>query len=357
MWMWLAWLAVGLGLAQSPADGGVEPELVVAVSPFAPFVVVDADEPVGFSMDLWRAVAREEGLRARFEVYDNVTDKLAAVESGAAQVAIGGISLTHDREERVDFSLSTFRTGLDILTRNERPSWFSAAALAQIATPGRIGIIVGFFALIVISGHLVWYAERGKEAFDDRYIPGVLEGMYWAIVTASTVGYGDYAPAKWVGRLVTALVIVVSLPMFAVFTAELASTLTVSTLNSQIQAADDLRGKTVGVVGGTTGEQAMRRLGAQVFPYESAERATLALVAGDVVAVVHDAPNLAALADEHVEDQLVVVGALFEPQHYGMVVQQGSELREILSRGILAVKESGEWSSIRGRWFEGDLGE
>ena len=368
LWCLLAWAAAFAAPVISPEAPSEDPAearapeadgpVVVAISPFAPFATPDADggPPTGFSIDLWSAVARAEGLEFSYVAFPNVAEKLGAVTAGEAGVAIGGISVTLERERDVDFSQATFRTGLDILVRHEPTSAFSARALMAAATPSRIGIIVGFFLLIVVSGHLVWLAERGKEAFDDRYIPGVFEGMYWAIVTASTVGYGDKAPVRWAGRLVAALVIVVSLPMFAVFTAELASTLTVATLESQIGSEDDLRNKAVGVVQGTTGERAMKDIGARVFPFPNAGEATKALVAGDVVAVVHDAPNLFAIQQASGDD-LLLVGNLFEPQLYGIAVQQGSPLRERVNRGLLSVQESGEWDAIRTRWFEGDLGE
>ncbi|MEN0066371.1 MAG: transporter substrate-binding domain-containing protein [Myxococcota bacterium] len=354
-WGWM--LAIGLGFAQEVPESS---ELSVAVSPFSPFVQLDAGAaPKGFSIDLFEAVAREEGLQFRYVPYANVSEKLAAVASGQADLAIGGISVTLQREREVDFTLPTFRTGLDILVRSESASVLSWAVLERVLTPARMGIVLGFLLLIVVSGHLVWWAERGKEAFDDRYVPGVFEGMYWAIVTASTVGYGDKAPVRWAGRLVAALVIIVSLPMFAVFTAELTSTLTVANLESGIQNADDLRGRRVGVVKGTTGERATMALGAVVVPFSDASAAKAALVTNKVEAVVHDAPNLAELATRLVDDDQVnvhLLGDLFEPQRYGMAVPQGGDRREVLNRGLLSVQESGEWEAIRRQWFEGDLG-
>ncbi|MBX2799795.1 MAG: transporter substrate-binding domain-containing protein [Myxococcales bacterium] len=362
MLVWLTMLLVGVVWAQEAPEGSEEAaeaptELVVAISPFSPFVTLDDDAPQGFSVELWKALAEAQGVPYRFEAYDNVSDKLAAVRDGTAHVAIGGISVTLEREQTVDFSLATFRTGLDILVRNEQAGLLSLQTLKAAATPGRVGIIGGFFLLIVVSGHLVWLAEQGKEAFSDRYFPGVFEGMYWAIVTASTVGYGDKAPVRWTGRAVAAAVIIVSLPMFAIFTAELASTLTVATLETSISSADDLKGRTVGVVGGTTGEASVKQLGATAFPYPSATEAVNALIEGDVEAVVHDAPNLRELKNQHGGDDLVALGRLFEPQSYGLAVQQGSELREQINQALLAVHESGQWDAIRTQWFEGDLGQ
>ncbi|MEO0603252.1 MAG: transporter substrate-binding domain-containing protein, partial [Myxococcota bacterium] len=209
--------------------------------------------------------------------------------------------------------------------------------------------------------HLVWWAERGDDAFDDRYVPGVFEGMYWAIVTASTVGYGDKAPVRWTGRLVAAFVIVISLPMFAVFTAELASTLTVANLEGTIAGVEDLRGRRVGVVEGTTGERATMAVGGVLVPFPNPEMAAQALGEGTIEAVVHDAPNLADIAARRAaaaggEADVYVLGELFEPQRYGIALPQGSPRREILNRGLLSVQESGEWEAIRRRWFSGNLG-
>ena len=363
IWIWVAWsTALGAPVAaDTPAPDPTETEeagpLRVAVSPFAPFVSVDGPEPLGFSIDLWEALANEEGLTYQYATYANVSEKLAAVRNGDADIAIGGISVTLEREQQLDFTLATFRTGLDILIRDEQSSAFSIHALRQAATPGRVGIIIGFFTLIVVSGHLVWLAERGRDAFDDRYIPGVFEGMYWAIVTASTVGYGDKAPVRWAGRLVAALVIVVSLPMFAVFTAELTSTLTISTLRSSIESPADLRGRSVGVVAGTTGEAAVRQLGATVLPFDSPQDAVEALVDKDVDAVVHDAPNLETLARASSDTPLRTVGRLFEPQRYGIAVGQGADHRETINRALLQITEAGQWEAIRTRWFDGDLGK
>lgn len=356
LWVWIGLAWGQTGPTESPTEPDAPRELVVAISPFKPFVSLDGDAPAGFSIDLWRAVAAEEGLTYRFETYANVTEKLGSVSRGQADLAIGGISITLEREQALDFTLPTFRTGLTILVPDEAPSAFSPRALVRAATPARLGILLGFFALIVISGHLVWWTERGRDAFDDRYLPGVLEGMYWALVTASTVGYGDYAPVRWLGRLVAALVIVVSLPMFALFTAELASTLTVSTLEGEIASADDLRGHRIGVVRGTTGEQSVRELGGSTVGFDTPEQAVDALLAGQIEAVVHDAPNLIDFTRHHSGTPLHTVGSLFEPQRYGVAVPQGSHDREVINRALLSLQESGAWDDIRIRWFSGDLG-
>ena len=90
-----------------PPLGRAQPEEVglrVAISPFEPFVMLQpGQEPAGFSVDLWRALADRLEVDYRFVEFSGVADKLAAVREGAVDVAIGGISITREREESLDF--------------------------------------------------------------------------------------------------------------------------------------------------------------------------------------------------------------------------------------------------------------
>lgn len=363
LWLSLAWAQDPSAIEDtaSPAVPTVEeapvPDrpLVVAVSAFPPMVLADGEASRGFSVDLWRALERVEGLRSELRVYPDVGAKLDAVRRGEADVAIGGITITLEREQQVDFSLPVFRTGLDILVPARAPG-LDVQSWLGVFTPGRIAILVGFALLIVVAGHLVWWAEQGDDAFDDHYFPGVIEGMYWAIVTASTVGYGDKAPVRWPGRAVAALVIIISLPMFAIFTAELTSAFTVATLSSGIDGPGDLDGKRVGVVRGTTSDAALSGGEAVLVRFDTVGEAVAALDDETLDAVVHDAPSLHHHARLH-DGDLRQVGNLFEPQHYGLAVAPNSPLREAINRGMLELRERGEWEAIRQTWFPEGIGQ
>ncbi len=51
----------------------------------------------------------------------------------------------------------------------------------------------------------------------DSRINGIFDGIYWALVTVSTVGYGDIVPASAEGRLVALLLILAGLGTFSFF--------------------------------------------------------------------------------------------------------------------------------------------
>lgn len=110
-------------------------------------------------------------------------------ERGNGGTRPGGIAITEEREKRIDFTHSYFHTGLGILV----PKDCSLSALTfirSLLTSDRLKVL-GYMAIfMVLAGHFIWLVERrnqsSKKSFAPRYFPGVLEGMYWAVVTAGT---------------------------------------------------------------------------------------------------------------------------------------------------------------------------
>lgn len=109
------------------------------------------------------------------------------------------------------------------LTRYVRESGLLAGALWR----SRRKIFVFLSAVLtitVIFGAVIYVVEGPEHGFTS--IP---TGMYWAVVTMATVGFGDIAPATPLGRLITSVLILIGYSIIAVptgiYTAELATSL------------------------------------------------------------------------------------------------------------------------------------
>jgi voltage-gated potassium channel len=76
--------------------------------------------------------------------------------------------------------------------------------------------------LVLIFGALMYLIEGPEDGFTS--IP---TSMYWAIVTMTTVGFGDITPKTTLGKMLTSLIILIGYSIIAVptgiFTAELAA--------------------------------------------------------------------------------------------------------------------------------------
>jgi voltage-gated potassium channel len=78
-------------------------------------------------------------------------------------------------------------------------------------------IVVATAAVVIVGGVLI-------SVFDHREYSNVWVGMWWAIQTVTTVGYGDVTPADTVGRIFAALVMLQGIAFLAVITAAITST-------------------------------------------------------------------------------------------------------------------------------------
>ncbi|MDZ4350270.1 MAG: ion transporter [Xanthomonadaceae bacterium] len=112
--------------------------------------------------------------------------------------------------------------------------------------------LIFMLILVTVFGALMYLIEGPQNGFTSIPI-----GMYWAIVTVATVGFGDIAPATALGRMVTSVLILIGYGIIAVptgiYTAEL-----MNTLKGQI---DDRECERCGLIGHLSDARFCRRCG------------------------------------------------------------------------------------------------
>lgn len=81
--------------------------------------------------------------------------------------------------------------------------------------------LFGVFTVVIVLGSIMYLIEGEEHGF--RHIP---DGVYWAVVTLTTVGYGDMAPETPFGRTVASVVMVMGYGIIAVPTGIVTAELT-----------------------------------------------------------------------------------------------------------------------------------
>ncbi len=112
--------------------------------------------------------------------------------------------------------MSTKRSAMANETRLERKldKW-----LAHATTPRGAAIVISVatISISVATGALMTILDR------ENY-PTLGSGLWWAVQTTTTVGYGDNVPTTFAGRVLAAFVMLVGIGFLTVITAAITST-------------------------------------------------------------------------------------------------------------------------------------
>jgi polar amino acid transport system substrate-binding protein len=138
------------------------PPLQVVVKSLVPFVITDAGQPRGSSIDVLKEVASRAGFTYKLREVANVEAQLDAIRSGQADLAIAGISITSEREATVDFSHPMYNSGLQILVRDTESRSTTDKITSVVFSPGLRHLVALLLAVIVVVAHVVWLWRSGE---------------------------------------------------------------------------------------------------------------------------------------------------------------------------------------------------
>ncbi|WP_113063756.1 transporter substrate-binding domain-containing protein [Oleiagrimonas sp. MCCC 1A03011] len=343
--------------ASAPADAAtaVAPArtLTIGVKVAPPFVIRDGDHYRGLAIDLWEEVAADHGWKFQYKSYD-LEGLLNAVQRHQVDVGLGAITATAQREQRMDFAHPITSSGLGIAVRNQSGSGWLAVAQALVS-PAFLSVIGTLIVLLLAVGLLVWSLEHkhNPEQFGGTRAQGIFSGFWWAMVTMTTVGYGDTAPRTVPGRLLGMVWMLAALMVVSFFTASITSALTVGQLSNRIRTADDLSHVRVASIAGSTSGQWLQRNQDSFVHADSLDDALERLAAGKVDAVVYDAPLLRWQINQQFSG-LRVLPLRLERQDYAFALPDNSPLREQIDTSLLQRINAPDWNQRLKKYFGPD---
>ena len=353
----LALMIAVLSLAAAPgapsAAGPEDNTLTIATHHSPPFAIKTSQGWEGITIDLVRRIAEEEGLSYQLKEM-GIEEMLQATARGEVDAAAAALTVTAEREQRVDFTHPFFTSGLGIAVPH-RPEVTWLSALKRIASGAFLQSAGALLGVLTLVGALVWLIERRHNSqFSGKPIHGVGSGIWWSAVTMTTVGYGDKAPVTIVGRVLGLIWMFASIIIISGFTAAIATSLTVGQLDQAIAGIDDLHDKRVLTVKDSTSAV---YLDDKLIRYQAAPTVAAALdklAAGQADAVVYDLPILRYLVRDSHADNLRVLPNLLARQDYGIALPPGTPRREEINQQILRIIQGPEWPRMLERYLGRD---
>ena len=122
---------------------------------------------------------------------------------------------------------------------------------------------------------------------------------------------------------------------------------------SDIQSADDLTGKSVGVQIGTTGDFALDDYDVNRRQYDDIGLAIQDMINGNLDACVCDSIIASdfVLANENYAGMLRVAGEPFTDEEIAIAVKKGNtELLDLVNQGLQAMMDDGSFDALKAKW-------
>lgn len=330
-------------IAQQPRD-----TLIVGYTTAPPFIVENKGRLQGVNIWLWDKVADE--LDQPYLLKNmGFAEMLNALRSGDIDVSINPLTITSERSEDMEFTHSYYASN-------------STIAIAELSSLQKvISFVKGFFnrnflrgvvvlsLIIIVFGLTGWYFERRRNPQFRRSYKGIWDGLWWSMVTLTTVGYGDKSPKSVRGKVTALILMFTGLLFISGLTASIASSLTVDRLGQAEVAFDAFKKRTVGSVRNTRSADFLR---AQFFRnirlYDGVLSGLYDLRDGKVDAFIYDEPIMRyRLLQDSTLAKISILPAKFDVQFYAFGLPKDHDsLEQVISQKILEIKETRGWKVL-----------
>lgn len=101
--------------------------------------------------------------------------------------------------------------------------------ISVIFSPFFILLTIVGNSLILVAGYIFFLLEKGTNAKVHR----LMDGIWWGFATATTTGYGDITPVTDLGKILSIMLMLTGMALFAMYTALFAEMILTSKANQE----------------------------------------------------------------------------------------------------------------------------
>ena len=299
------------------AAGIPDEKLKVGVAELPPFVIISGQRYSGVSVDLWRNITDSLKMDYQYIRFPNYPELHNALKKGEIDISVYPLSVSSERLSDFRFSIPFYISKLGLAEKiSYRNDLFRL--LGSILSWTTLRWFLLLLPVTLLFSVLVWLFEKKNNSahFRPGY-KGIGDGLWWAFVTMSTVGYGDKAPKSTVGRILTILWIFFAVTMFVSVTGFMSSEMTVSRIRSFAVSKDDLKKVMVGTIANSGYSRLLESSQIRFKSYGSIEEGYKALMDQEVDFFIYDGTIMKYMIREAgLGKKIKVIETPFENQYF-----------------------------------------
>ena len=326
-------------------------ELKVGYAGSPPFVMHNETEE-GIVIDIWKQIAF--GLNEQYQLieFPTVESGIAAIEKNELDILIGPITINSQRAALATFSQPYYNTELAILAPIVETTFWDR--VKPFFSTTFLYAVIGLLIILTIVGFLFWLVE-GRKSEDDYgkgAVRGIGSGVWLAVVTMTTVGYGDYAPRTPGGRFIMGAWMIISLILATSFVAGIATTFSQTNQEDQtITSLNHLDGKRVAVPNYKKIIDKIRDSDGIPVPVSDVADGYKLLLDKKVDALIYDEIPLSYTFEDKRRKDFVLSTKKIEPQYYGFLFPKNSTIKRRVDLQIIEMRESLQIMHIVEDWI------
>ncbi len=328
-------------------------KLLVGVADFPPYAMKTEDGKwEGVSIELWQVAAKELGIEYGLKEFSRLGQVIEALQKEGLDVT-PAMAVTEYNEIVMDLSHSYHRSGLAIAVPQNSPGRGWIGFIKRFASRDTLKVVVLLLLLSLLAGAMVWLLEnkKNREMFGGKLSQGIGHSIWWALVTMTTVGYGDKAPRTLGGRVVAVIWMFFSIILVTSYTAVITASFTVVELSGRVRSPRDLPAARVGALAQSETLEFLANEGIPVLPFKNLRQGLQAVAANNIDAFVDDEAQLKYIIKNEFQGKLRVLPETFAHYYVSMAIPSDSPLREPLNRVLAKIIDSDDWVKLKERYL------
>lgn len=321
-----------------------------------PYAIKEADGGwSGLAVVLWERIAARTGIEFHYveKPFEEIEPMVA---NGSLDAAVGEFEVNPDSERVLDFTQPYLIASLAIAKPRQRifDQWMHGLGL--IADPAFLQLLVAILIVMLVLSVLIWLAERRRS--DGPFpmgIRGVGSALWFTIVTASTVGYGDKTPSSLVGRILASIWMVIGVAVVSSFTAIIVSGMSSARQDSNALRLADLAQLDCGVLEGSMAERILKEAGIRVESFEDLQTAVTEMEDGNLHVLAGDRFSLTWLQRQqergNARMRLEIPHIDIRDAFIAIPIRSSHPEYNTINQALLEVTSSSEWQGVIDGWL------
>ena len=321
-----------------------------------PAVIVSGTGKItGITVEMWHELAEKLNLNDEMVFYSSVPEMLVHLGLGKIDVAFGTISITPERLELFDFTQPVGQDHLTLLLPSSPPTlWGIVRPFLGWAFISSAGVI---YLCLFTVGNLLWLAEHkdNPEQFTPEYFKGIKEGMWCAVMTFTTVGYGDRYPITPLGRIIASWWAIISTIIVSSLTAGIATTLALAFSPRSVEEfskPQDLNNARIAVITGSNAAKWATYYGARLVPIKDLASGITQLKNKQVDAILYSRLFLENYLHQNPQIDYRMANFSLGTEYYSIALTANNPLTKKLNEQLFNIDTQIKFQQIADNWFQ-----